>query len=313
RVEVKRTKQNRQIDPDWRVKSTKPGTYKKKIIRTETDKYQRLEPTIIRRAEGLLVRASQEVAFAHEIKLLSIGKEVPMDSRLRPLAVELINGTITLKSRIGATRGITKQQKSPAVLDGNSTLAKLFIANVHRKLHHAGVEMTINECRQHYWILRLRPRLADIFWARWLREYLPELQNRRDPHGKGPAIKKGDVVLIADPNLPRNVWPRGLITSTYPGGDGIVRAVDVLTKGGTLRRPTKKLILLQQSESSSTTGVPATVAPQERAQSLVLHPPTPALPACEKTYAARNSVVPQPARSQPVVSSLKPQAVQYQQ
>ncbi|KOB66404.1 RNase H and integrase-like protein [Operophtera brumata] len=75
---------------------------------------------------------------------------------------------------------------------------------------------------------------------------------------EGPAIKKGDVVLIADPNLPRNVWPRGLITSTYPGGDGIVRAVDVLTKGGTLRRPTKKLILLQQSESSSTSGVPAT-------------------------------------------------------
>lgn len=73
---------------------------------------------------------------------------------------------------------------------------------------------------------------------------MPELQNRREPHGKGPPVKIGDVVLIADGNLPRNTWPRGRIAATYPGPDGVIRAVDVRTAGGVLRRPTKKLVII---------------------------------------------------------------------
>ncbi|GBP75262.1 hypothetical protein EVAR_47298_1 [Eumeta japonica] len=61
-------------------------------------------------------------------------------------------------------------------------------------------------------------QLADMFWSRWLREYLPELQHRREPHGRGEALKIGDVVLIADNTLPRNTWPRGVITAGDEGG-----------------------------------------------------------------------------------------------
>ncbi|GBP07109.1 hypothetical protein EVAR_90646_1 [Eumeta japonica] len=57
------------------------------------------------------------------------------------------------------------------------------------------------------------------------------------PHGRGEALKIGDVVLIADNTLPRNTWPRGVITAVYPGTDGVTRVADVQTKNGVLRRP----------------------------------------------------------------------------
>ncbi|GBP09122.1 hypothetical protein EVAR_77959_1 [Eumeta japonica] len=63
-------------------------------------------------------------------------------------------------------------------------------------------------------------RLADHFWQRWLREYLPTLVPRRargDPICRAPA--EGDIVLIVDSSSPRYSWPRGRIKKTYPGPD----------------------------------------------------------------------------------------------
>lgn len=91
---------------------------------------------------------------------------------------------------------------------------------------------------------RASQKLADVFWDRWLKEYLPDLQTRREPHGRGTAIRPGDLVKIVEENQPRNQWTRGKIAETYPGPDGIVRTVDVKTKTGTLRRPVRKLVTL---------------------------------------------------------------------
>lgn len=486
-VHYKRNRKNAEKDPTWRRIPAKK-IEKTKIVSLDQKnldlKYLPIEAGTLKRAETLLVRASQQESFGKEIEDLLRGKPVATDSRLRPLATEIVNGVITLITRIDAAHNIDSSVKRPPVLDGDSHIARLYMEHVHRSLHHAGVEATINECRQHYWILRLRPtarmivhrclpcrikrtappapptgnhphcrlahhrrpftftgldyfgpltvavgravqkryvalftclttravhlevaaslstdsavmalrrmiarrgcpaeiwsdngtnlqgaakelraaidrateeeaskrmiswrfippgapfmggawerlvrsvktalsavlherhppeevlttllteaeytvnsrplthvsvhpedpeaitpnhfilggsartppsgayedadligrthwrasqRLADLFWARWLKEYLPELQYRREPHGKGPAIKIGDVVLIIDGTLPRNVWPRGLVTAVFPGPDGIIRAVDVRTKGGVLRRPTKKLVIL---------------------------------------------------------------------
>ncbi|CAH2068610.1 unnamed protein product, partial [Iphiclides podalirius] len=92
----------------------------------------------------------------------------------------------------------------------------------------------------------------NVFWSRWVREYLPELQHRREPHGRVLSVQSGDLVQIVDANLPRNVWPRGKVAATYPGPDNIVRTVDVQTRGGVLRRPVRKLVILPRAEDSST-------------------------------------------------------------
>ncbi|GBP69531.1 hypothetical protein EVAR_88432_1 [Eumeta japonica] len=85
-------------------------------------------------------------------------------------------------------------------------------------------------------------QLADMFWSRWLQNICPSY-NTGGSHGRGEALKIGDVVLIADNTL-RNTWPRGVITAVYPGTDGVTRVADVQTKNGVLRRPTKKIVVI---------------------------------------------------------------------
>ncbi|XP_063826507.1 uncharacterized protein LOC135075990 [Ostrinia nubilalis] len=494
-----RTRANKVADPTWRKqqsRDTRGRGHKKEVQQTE-DKFVALPAELLIRAEDLIVRACQEDSFREEIHCLSQHRRVNRDSKLFKIAVELVDGLLTIKTRIAAAEDVPEAVKRPPVLDGRHHIARLYIGHVHRSGHHQGVEATINQCRQRFHILGLRPtarsivhqctpcrrrrwappapptgdhpagrlahhqraftftgvdyfgpllttvgratkktyvalftclttravhlemaaslttdsavmalrrfvarrgcprtiwsdngtnlhgaerelrraidnateeeaakrritwrfippgapfmggawerlvrsvktalsavmdsrptseetlatllaevemtvnsrplthvsvdpqdpetltpnhflllgpahappagetspqdllgkaswrtaqRLADMFWARWLREYLPELQHRREPHGKGPAVQLGDVVLIADNTLPRNTWPLGRIVATYPGPDDIVRAVDVQTKGGILRRPTKKLVVLQS------TAEPANVLPTE--------------------------------------------------
>ncbi|XP_045537630.1 uncharacterized protein LOC123721811 [Papilio machaon] len=89
-------------------------------------------------------------------------------------------------------------------------------------------------------------RLADHFWSRWMREVLPTLQPREQPRGNrsSTALQEGDIVIIADSNLPRGTWPRGRVAKTYCGKDQVIRVVDVTTAGGMLRRPVRKLVRL---------------------------------------------------------------------
>nr|XP_049704763.1 uncharacterized protein LOC126056280 [Helicoverpa armigera] len=477
----KRTKKNKENDPDWsravRAPRAPPEAARAQIY---TRKFIILDATYIQRAEKLLVRVVQQDAFKQEIASLESNKTVASSSRLYPLRIELNDGVIVLRSRIAAVDKVAKSVKSPPVLDGDHRITQLYIDWTHRSLQHSGTELVVNEVRQHYWIVRLRPTvkqviarclhcrirraraptpatgdhpktrlahhrrpftytgldyfgplsvtvgrqhhkryvalftclttravhleiahslsadsavlalrrfaarrgcpteiysdngtnmhgadrelreawqeeasrrgiawrfitpsapfmggawerlvrcvktalgatlherhpreevlatllceveyvvnsrplthvsvsgdddesitpnhfllggsarlpspgtfderdidskkhwrraqiLADMFWRRWVREYLPELQYRREPHARGPALQLGDPVLIADGNLPRNTWPRGRVVAVYPGADGEVRTADVRTAGGILKRPTKKLVPL---------------------------------------------------------------------
>ena len=69
--------------------------------------------------------------------------------------------------------------------------------------------------------------LANLFWNRWKREYLPILQERQKWHRKNYSYKKGDLVLLTDQFLPRNQWSTGRIVDVYPDSKEIVRVVKV--------------------------------------------------------------------------------------
>lgn len=90
--------------------------------------------------------------------------------------------------------------------------------------------------------------LADVFWKRWCKEYLTQLQERQRWSSPGRNFCVGDVVLIVDDTSPRNSWPLGRIVETFPDGNGLVRQVKVKTKTNELCRPITKLCLLQESE-----------------------------------------------------------------
>ncbi|GBP97479.1 hypothetical protein EVAR_46152_1 [Eumeta japonica] len=67
-----------------------------------------------------------------------------------------------IKTRIGRADGLTEMQKHPPMLSGDHHITRLYIEHTHRQLHHAGAEATINECRQRYYITRLRTVTRDI-------------------------------------------------------------------------------------------------------------------------------------------------------
>uniref|UniRef100_A0A182W8D1 DUF5641 domain-containing protein n=1 Tax=Anopheles minimus TaxID=112268 RepID=A0A182W8D1_9DIPT len=87
--------------------------------------------------------------------------------------------------------------------------------------------------------------MANQFWKRWLTDYLPEITRRSKWFTTTPPIKIDDVVLIADPRLPRNCWPKGRVIATKISGDGQVRAATVKTAtGAKYERPAAKLAIL---------------------------------------------------------------------
>ncbi|XP_058449309.1 uncharacterized protein K02A2.6-like [Malaya genurostris] len=117
--------------------------------------------------------------------------------------------------------------------------------------------------------------LANRFWRRWLQEYLPEITDRSKLHQRVNPIREGDIVLIVDPDLPRNCWPKGRVIGTVNSGgqvrrvtiqtntefsydpqNGVVfdkwyaRHEEVFTKGGEKLNDAEKVRLLLQKMSS---------------------------------------------------------------
>ena len=58
--------------------------------------------------------------------------------------------------------------------------------------------------------------LADVFWGRWKREYLPLLQSRQKWFRPKENFAVGDTVIVVDETLPRNAWAIGRITEVFP-------------------------------------------------------------------------------------------------
>jgi len=86
--------------------------------------------------------------------------------------------------------------------------------------------------------------LADHFWARFIRLYLPGLQPRQKWWSSSGDVAEGSVAMIVDPQLPRALWPIGHIVKVHPSPDGHIRSADVTVKDRTYTRPVARLVIL---------------------------------------------------------------------
>ena len=94
---------------------------------------------------------------------------------------------------------------------------------------------------------RYAQHLADVFWHKWVKLYLPELQKRVKWTEINRNVSLGDLVLIADENTPRNLWPLAIVDEVLTGRDDLVRSVRLRTRTTKLVRPITKIILLEDA------------------------------------------------------------------
>ena len=101
--------------------------------------------------------------------------------------------------------------------------------------------------------------LADQFWSRWKKEYVPLLQQRQKWFVENRNLQQGDLVLLTDQLYPRNLWSLGRIVDVIQDDKGTVRIADVkvsklkgemkhVGKTSIIRRPVSKLVLLMSRE-----------------------------------------------------------------
>ena len=92
---------------------------------------------------------------------------------------------------------------------------------------------------------RQAQQLASAFWKRWVKEYLPLLQERQKWLTVKRNLQPKDLVLLLDERLCREQWPLGIVEEVYPDKNGRVRQVLVRTSKSKLKRDIRKLCLLE--------------------------------------------------------------------
>jgi len=90
--------------------------------------------------------------------------------------------------------------------------------------------------------------MSDIFWRRWLKEYLPTLQLRQKWRNPRRCFVVDDLVLVMDESVHRAKWPLARVVQVHRGTDGYVRSVELRTKSSTLVRPISKLCFLEHDD-----------------------------------------------------------------
>lgn len=120
-----------------------------------------------------------------------------------------------------------------------------FILGCHHPHHPPDVEEAFcGSTRRRY---RQSQFIVNQYWRRWMREYVPNLIDRKKWNQATPSLRVGNRVLIMDENTRRGQWLTGTVSKLFPGDDGRVRRVSVKTATSELTRPVVKLCLFSDA------------------------------------------------------------------
>ena len=88
--------------------------------------------------------------------------------------------------------------------------------------------------------------ISDIFWQRWVKEYLVTLHERQRWQHVKRSLQVGDIVLMNNVGTPRCQWPLARVVKVCDSRDGHVRSVEVINSSGRVfTRPVTRLCLLE--------------------------------------------------------------------
>ena len=81
--------------------------------------------------------------------------------------------------------------------------------------------------------------VSNEFWHRWKREYVSILQSRNRWCRSEINLRVGDVVLLKDDMIPRNLWKLAVVSATCPSSDSLIRKARIRVSVG-LNKPNKE-------------------------------------------------------------------------
>uniref|UniRef100_A0A1I7W559 Integrase catalytic domain-containing protein n=1 Tax=Loa loa TaxID=7209 RepID=A0A1I7W559_LOALO len=105
-----------------------------------------------------------------------------------------------------------------------------------------------------YWNNTLKT--LDVFWKVWRDEYLTSLRERTQREVVCPRLvenrkpRENEIVLLAEPNIPRGIWKLAKIVSLKEGRDGSIRRATVqLPNGRQVERSVNQLCPMEVNET----------------------------------------------------------------
>ncbi|XP_065090559.1 uncharacterized protein LOC135711619 [Ochlerotatus camptorhynchus] len=156
----------------------------------------------------------------------------PSDEVLRNLLIEVEN---TVNSR-PLTHVPIDEDSAPALTPNHFLLGSSNGSKPLVNFDDTGAILRQNWCTSQI--------LANQYWKRWVSDYLPEITRRTKWFRRVKPIAVGDIVVIADSNMPRNCWPKGKVIGIKVSQDDQVRSATVRTVSGIYDRPATKLAVL---------------------------------------------------------------------
>jgi hypothetical protein len=113
------------------------------------------------------------------------------------------------------------------------------------KLHTPTMEETKKLEFGNMWLKR--KQVLSSFWSRWTKDYLEQLSvSKKWTNPTKTPLKEGDVVLLKNETLVKNVWQLARITHLGYNKDGILTKVHVKNnKGHTLEKTLRQIALLE--------------------------------------------------------------------
>ncbi len=91
-------------------------------------------------------------------------------------------------------------------------------------------------------------RLTELFWRRFIAEYLPTIARRTKWHKQVKPISPNDLVLVVDEKNPRNVYPRARVLEAPIGSNGQVRRARIELIAEAKMGPDGKIIKVRKNE-----------------------------------------------------------------
>ena len=157
---------------------------------------------------------------------------------------EILHTVFTAAERIAHSRPLTRSPLSP---NNEDPLTPNHFLNVRPSVNiPTEVYEDSDKYRRKRW--RQAQLLANHYWKRWLREYVPLFQVRAKWRQPQRNFQVGDLVIAANDNVARYKWLLARVVEVYSGADGLVRSVYLRCKGSSLKRPVTKICLLEAEQ-----------------------------------------------------------------